>query len=202
MVLWLSMLLACGGGNTAEEAPAKGKKGKKGKKAKAAKMVEKPAMPMLPVKIKPPFFAMPVTVAKGVVGEGTGRELIGPVHKGPFGPTDTLTLFYREQVTPEGATEAIPGLGLMVVVPEGETRAGNVLDVKNTAPVEGTPELVWVNAAAGWQPVLMIERLAPDGETFRENQAFTWTGKEFGHADLEPKIATMETSEEIVQAFY
>lgn len=198
MVVWLSMLLACGGGAPSEPAPKGKAKGKK--KAKVAKVVE-PSLPPVPVKIKPPFFSMPVSVAAGVVGEGTGRELIGPVHKGPFGPTDTLTLFYKEQVTPE-VGEGFLGVGLMVVVPEGDGRAGNVLDVTNTAEVTGDPELIWVNAAAGWQPVLLIERVGPDDTTVRENQAFSWTGKAFEHAEQEARIRELDDVQAIIQAFY
>lgn len=215
LMVVLSMLVACGGGGNkqgqAEDpkaakraAKAEKKAAKEAKKGKKGKGPKKPAPAEPepePIKIRAPFFTMPESIAKGVVGGDTGRDLLVPIQKGPFGPGTTLTLLYRQMIEPEGS-EPFPGVGLMVVVQEGEQQAGYQLPVVNEAPLANTPTLEWVNAPQGWQPVVMIQRRKEDGEAVQDNQAFSWDGTAFVHAEEEPRIASMTDPDALQEHFY
>lgn len=213
LVVMLSMLLACGGGGKKGgdvDDPKAAKKAKKAEKAEA-KAARKgkgkgkgPAVEVAepepePIRIRPPFFEMPASIAAGVVGGDTGRDLVVPIQKGPFGPGETLTLFYRQSIEID-EHDSFPGVGLMVVVSDGETQVGHQLPVVNEVPIAGTPKLEWVNAHQGWQPVLMLQRRR-EGEVSQENQAFSWDGSAFVHAEEEPRIVEIDDPDLLQENF-
>lgn len=192
MVTWLAMLVACGGGGDAKPVKPKAAVVAKAGKAKLKK-------PRAPVRIRPPFFDMPRTAAGELLGENSGRELLLPIQKGPFGPGETLTMVFEHDIDAE--TEGVQkGIGGFVIVDDGNQKTAHPLKVVNDAPLIGEVGLLWVNGETGWQPVLKMKREGPEGPV-QANQAFEWNGKDFVHSEFEPQIATLEMDHEIQDVF-